>query len=178
MPFKPGTTIGSNSTLGISKVLFINYDYDLSAEYVDQHQSVRDKLIAGGVAEILRCNPDTINLPISYETIISGAAYYKTRQYLENNPMPEAIFVADDTFVSGVYLALKDMKIQVPDDLKVICVSTKGRDYGFEMNWTRLEYDVESIAQTFVSILNDCINGNNNGIKQYAWPVFIKGSSM
>lgn len=163
---------------GNKSILFMSYDYQASAGQTDKSQAVRDKLIANGISEFLRSNPNITDLPISYETIISGAPYYLLREYLENNPYPDALFIVDDTFIPGVYHALKDMNIEVGKDLKLLCISTKQRNYGFDLAWTRLEYDTESIAIAVVNILKECLNGDDSGIKQYAWPKLVMGNSL
>ena len=163
---------------GIERTLFVNYDYGLSAELVDKWQSVRDRLMANSVEDMLHNCPGFVNLPISYEEITSGASYYKARNYIENNDLPEAIFIADDTFIPGIYHMLQDLNLNVPGDIKVFCITNKGRNYGYNLDWSRLEYDPKAIAELLVKILKDCKNDNYKSIKQYAWPEYIKGSSM
>ncbi len=80
-----------------------------------------------------------------------------TRSLVKRQDRPEAVYVADDTFLPGVLEVLNAYKIRIGRDIGVITISNRGLNLPRGYNWSRLEFDAEALAERTMELLTERI---------------------
>lgn len=94
------------------------------------------------------------------------SGYDAMRPLLARDPRPTAVFAAGDTLAVGVYRALKDEGLRIPDDVSVIGMSNEPYVKLLEPPLTTLEYPLADLGRAAVQLLLDQIEhrvGPGNG---------------
>ena len=73
--------------------------------------------------------------------------------------LPEAFIVTDEVLCRGVLHALLHYDIRLPRDLKLITKATRHVSLPYYLPVTRVEYDVEELAQKAAGMMRALING-------------------
>ena len=121
-------------------------------------------------------NIDVINIDVS--SAVFGYVYDVFKDYIQNNPNLEVIFIGDDGMIPEIYRVIEDLNISIPGDLKILAWTNKGRNYGFPMTWTRFEQDIEGIIDCMYDLLMKQIDGDTEINKMPFLPMFINGDSL
>lgn len=101
--------------------------------------------------------------------------------FLESNKDLEAIYIDDDNLIWDIFNAIKKLNYNIPKDIKILTKSNKNREYGFNMNWSRLETDLSEVANMLYKTLKHAMNNKNTtpqGIKKFVVPTYISGNSL
>lgn len=74
--------------------------------------------------------PEVINLQIGSDSSRRDLTRKHTIEYFRNHPVPDGLFCQNDEIAIGVYRALRDMGLRIPDDVQIIgCDGLKDMEY-------------------------------------------------
>lgn len=106
------------------------------------------------------------NLEIYDNYIVKGfynelMAYEKTKDLISNNKEITAIFVANDIMAIGVVRAIREMQLNVPQDISIIGFDNNEFSKYIDVGLTTMEVSLEDIASKSVKLLLSEDNENN-----------------
>lgn len=160
------------------KILILNVDFMANSKLEGEYSVGKDLTIQSFFDKMKKeySNLDVLNFDVSKATF---AYIFNTfKDYMNENKDIDAIFIADDNLIPEVENAIRSLKLNIPNDLKILAWTNKGRDYGFDMSWTRFEQDLDEAVESIYKLLIEQINGNMNSNKVSLLPKFIKGNSL
>lgn len=105
--------------------------------------------------------------------------YRQTINLLNKKDRPTAIFAQSNTIALGVYKAIKEKGLQIPNDVSIIGFDNYHFLDFLEPPMTRIAQPVEEIAILAVETLINRINGNHKiNIQKLLEPILIKAHSV
>jgi hypothetical protein len=140
--------------LDYQALIEVGKDYLLSQGYDDFlifHLSVDEHNAPGSMGEFLRSvlaravGGDTkrlISIPRDDQFV---AAYSQIKKLWSSNHRPRAIFFLDDVIADVALRAVMELKINVPEELKIITHANTGRNFYVPVPLTRIEFDPVNI---------------------------------
>ena len=97
------------------------------------------------------------------------------KETIKKNPKIDALFIAEPTFIPAIHHAIIDMKLNIPKDLRIICITIESMLLGIDLHWTRFE--VTDGIELAIDNLTRKIKGENIRDKIIIYPKLIKGNS-
>lgn len=106
------------------------------------------------------------NIPVNYSLIADGGytlddAYLATKKILSGPIRPTAIFATDDIKALGVYKALKELNLKIPDDVSLIGHNNYESAGFLEPPLTTIDVPVEHLGSLAAEMLFQIINGKH-----------------
>ncbi len=87
---------------------------------------------------------------------LAGAGWDDLREiWSGGGERPDGLFIADDALLPDVELALRELGVRVPADLKVVLATSRGVLHRTALPVTRIENDPEAFADTMAGLLFD-----------------------
>ena len=161
-------------------------DYKAVYDVIDYAISIGYKKIAhlAGYSHINigidRCNGfkaalEGNGIPINPAWIIEGGftpdfGYDGLKKLLNSTEMPELIFAVNDSVAHGIYDAVKELDIKIPEDLGIIGFGDIEHSQLLTPPLTSVHMPIESMAHKAVEVLVDEIN--NPGVSEHQQLVF------
>jgi len=107
------------------------------------------------------------NLPFREDYVIVGnlsqeAGAEAAVRIREMDPLPDAVFVANDNCAVGCIIALKQMGIRIPDDIALVGFNNDPVSTVVEPNLTTINYPGYEMGQVAARNLIDHLNGSSN----------------
>jgi len=108
---------------------------------------------------------------------IECQGYQAMQQLLQQDELPDAVYITDDYAARGALTALLAAGIKVPEHLQVIIWANKGHCPVFPKPLTRIEVDPQDHAQAYSELVRSVLK--TNGVKQptVVSPRFIIGET-
>ncbi|MBI4232425.1 LacI family DNA-binding transcriptional regulator, partial [Candidatus Peregrinibacteria bacterium] len=98
-----------------------------------------------------------------------------SEEVLQSKKKPTAIFAVDDPVAIGVYFALKDKGVRIPEDMALVGYAGINEGRYLEVPLTTVVQPVKEIGKTAAEMLIEMIqNKNNNGRNHMPRKVFLK----
>lgn len=116
-------------------------------------------------------NPKFI-YPVKRMTFKSG--YELTKKLLENDEIPTAIFVENDTMAVGAYKAIAEKGMVIPDDISIVGFNDQPSAKYMFPSLTTVKLSTEYLADAAVDLLLENAEGNRSYKKKVVIPVEIK----
>ncbi len=92
----------------------------------------------------------------------AGAAWEAFRElWLAPGLRPDGLVIADDTLFHDAALAILEARVRIPEDLKIVTHSTRGRETFYPFPVTALETDPELLAEAAVEMFLTLRRGGN-----------------
>ena len=130
-----------------------------------------------GYERALKENGIKINKDITYyNNFQTETGYDGTLKILKNNQM-DAIFCGNDLIAIGAMKALKELKIRVPDDIRIIGFDDILFSEHLEPSLTTIKQPIYELGQNAVNILVNLINNNENDITIVLDPILVERGS-
>jgi Transcriptional regulators len=104
------------------------------------------------------------NIPVNYSLIADGGytvndAYIATKNILNTPVKPTAIFATDDIKALGVYKALKELELKIPEDISLIGHNNYETTEFIEPPLTTINVPIQKLGFLATEVLFDIING-------------------
>lgn len=94
------------------------------------------------------------------EPSLAGAGWQEFREIWSAYPMkPDGLLILDDVLAEDAAKALAELRIEVPDRLRVVTHANKGSEWGFPFPATRLEVDPAEAAEALGGMMLDLLDG-------------------
>lgn len=144
--------IGTKYTLDDDKINRIDVRYKYYLEYMTEHNIFND------------------NFDIDCDTMTSISGYKSAKEFLTNNDdLPTAFFIANDTIATGVYRAIQETDIVIGKDLSIIGFNDSIICKHMNPPLASVRVHIEYLAQSAVGLMKERLNGN----RAYAKKVII-----
>ncbi len=132
--------IGSKNTLSDEKIYRLDERYKCYKEYMEDKNLYNEKYE-------IECNEMT-----------SMSGYISTKKFLEENDIPTAFFIANDTIATGVYRALQEHSIVIGKDVSLIGFNDSIICKHMNPPLTSIRVHIEYLGQSAVSLIKEKIN--------------------
>lgn len=94
------------------------------------------------------------------EPSLAGAGWQEFREVWSAYPeKPDGLLILDDVLAEDAAKAIAELRIQVPEQLRVVAHANKGGEFGFPFPATRLEVDPAEAVEALGSMLLDLLDG-------------------
>lgn len=105
------------------------------------------------------------NIPVNYSLIVDGGytiqdAYEATKRILNYPTKPTAIFATDDIKGLGVYKALNEYGLKIPEDISIIGHNNYETAEFIDPPLTTINVPIYKLGSVAAGVLFDIINGN------------------
>lgn len=107
-------------------------------------------------------------LPIDYEIINPERAYDKMKEILDAGDLPEAVFVSGDMRAMGVYHAIYEYDLKIPEDIAVLGIDDIPMARFSHPPLSSISQFPEKMAVEAIRILNDQIETGEVGHGEHA----------
>lgn len=101
------------------------------------------------------------NINIDYGVINAKIAYQRTKDILEKQEKPGAIFVSGDERATGVYHAIYEKSLKIPQDIAVLSIDNIPISEYFFPPLTTIDQSVDKMAFHAVRILNESLTNSD-----------------
>lgn len=79
---------------------------------------------------------------------------------LEENLLPQGLFIQEDDSARGIYSSLRSHNIRVPEDVAVICYGYNSKENEEENRLTMIEFPIEALAIKTWGLMNQILDGS------------------
>lgn len=94
------------------------------------------------------------------EPSLAGAGWQEFREIWSAYPAkPDGLLILDDVLAEDAAKAIAELRIQVPEQLRVVAHANKGGEWGFPFPATRLEVDPAEAAEALGAMMLDLLDG-------------------
>jgi len=94
------------------------------------------------------------------EPSLAGAGWQEFREIWSAYPAkPDGLLILDDVLAEDAAKAIAELRIQVPEQLRVVAHANKGSEFGFPFPATRLEMDPAEEAEALGSMMLALLDG-------------------
>lgn len=117
----------------------------------------------------LSVNPDWIK----YGNFNEKDSYAALESLVKQDNMPDALFVANDAMTVGVLQAMRDLDVDIPNDLAIIGFDELPLANLLQPSLTTIEQDAESLGQEVLRLLFDRIQQPERTARTVQFPTLI-----
>ncbi|WP_105614162.1 LacI family DNA-binding transcriptional regulator [Vallitalea okinawensis] len=145
--------------LGHREILFLNAPQDKTVSH-DREKGYKLAVLGSNQTpnlELLKYKPDDMN-SIEY-------GYLYAKKALEENKNITAIIADSGKVVGGIYDAVRELGLTIPDDLSV-AVFSDGNTYGFDPSLTEMDLNPSVLGEEAVKMLIEQINSEKKVLKR------------
>lgn len=106
------------------------------------------------------------------------SSYRAMERLLAKNPQITAVFAMSDVTAIGAIRALKDRRIQVPEEISVMGFDGIELAKYYNPKLTTIQQQHRQIAEKSVKLLLNCIEKNNGPVREVTPYILVKGESV
>ncbi|GAB2673083.1 LacI family DNA-binding transcriptional regulator [Paenibacillus thermoaerophilus] len=135
---------------------------------------------AEGIRRYLAENPDPgRQARIEYDVGNIEQAYSRTKEALAGTPRPDAIFISGDERAIGVYRAVYEQNLRIPDQVAVLGIDKIAMGAFYHPPITTIDQQIPAMAQTALRILFQQLDGSGqNGMRTLIAPSICERQSV
>jgi DNA-binding LacI/PurR family transcriptional regulator/DNA-binding transcriptional regulator YhcF (GntR family) len=114
---------------------------------------VGESLSHAGIAVSFSCVPSDSHFRRLEEVAKSGASFVRKVLGRKRRDAPELFFIMDDYLAAGFLAETVSMKINIPDDIRVVCCVTEGNRPYFGVSLAGFSIDPDEVGRLFADKL-------------------------